>query len=194
MRGNTKRVLYAGFELGPGREQRSHEAKVARAVFAQILRRQFHGAIEDYGGAVIERMCKRRRGMSPVEAVVRQRQESKEGRPHGHGINGGADVVDKAGQRQFRRARAAADGFVSLDQKNRAARLGHGNGGGETVRSAANHDRVVFLAGEGPEFRRRSMNERSRAFSGRWLLPGSSGKRAPSPTLRSPSYPDSPAL
>src|SRR5437016_3898192 len=44
------------------------------------------------------------------------------------------------------------------------------------------------------EIRRACVNDRSLAFAGRWLLPGRSCKRAPSPTLRTPSYPECPAL
>ena len=116
MRRKTERVLHAGLEFRPCRDERPHEPNVAPAIVAKILRGLLDGAFEDYGGAVIERMSQRRRGMNPFQAVLRKRQASKKGRPHSHGVNGGTHVVQETGQRQFRRARAASDGFLPLDQ------------------------------------------------------------------------------
>jgi hypothetical protein len=66
-------------------------------------------------------------------------------------MNGRTYVVHEAGQRQFGRSSAAADGFLSLDQQDGAAGLSDGNRGSQTIGSAANHNYVVFLAGEGHE-------------------------------------------
>src|SRR5438445_2990492 len=77
MRWKTEGVLHAGLEFRPCRDERPHEPNVAPAIVAKILRGLLDGAFEDYGGAVIERMSQRRRGMNPFQAVLRKRQASK---------------------------------------------------------------------------------------------------------------------
>ncbi|HEX8737987.1 MAG TPA: hypothetical protein VF721_21825 [Pyrinomonadaceae bacterium] len=44
-----------------------------------------------------------------------QRQSLKKRRSRRQRMNRRADVVDETGQRQFRRTRSAADGFICLD-------------------------------------------------------------------------------
>ena len=44
-----------------------------------------------------------------MEAEVRQRQAPEEGRRDAHGMDGGANIVAKAGNREFPRTGAAAD-------------------------------------------------------------------------------------
>ena len=51
--------------------------------------------------------------------------------------------MDIAGQRQFRRANAAAGAFVRLEHGHRLARLSENNCRGETVRTRADHHGIV---------------------------------------------------
>ena len=153
----TEWPLHAGFELGPSGKQRGQEPHVALAILAEIFRRRFHGPLEDYCRAVIERMRQRRRGLNPFQPALLERQAAEKRRPHRHGVNTRTDVVQEARERQFRRSRPAAQRFFSLDQQNGAARLGDRNRGGEPVRPAAHDDRVIFSArksgGRGHGFR-----------------------------------------
>ena len=59
--------------------------------------------------AVVERMREHHRRLDPVEAVRAERQRAPEWRRDREGMDGRADVVHEAGQRQRRRAHAAAD-------------------------------------------------------------------------------------
>jgi hypothetical protein len=48
----------------------------------------------------------------------------------------------EAGKRELLGSRSAADGSGSLDDEDRASRLGEGDGGGEPVRAGADDDGV----------------------------------------------------
>ena len=86
--------------------------------------------------------------VDPFQAMVRQRELFEAGGAHGQGVDRGADVVDKTGQRQFERSRAAADGgraFVHGDGMTGARQH---DGGGQTVGSGTD-DRGARACGIG---------------------------------------------
>src|SRR5689334_22905522 len=87
-------------------------------------------------------MCDRGWGMNPFQTVLRQRKSVEARGCDCQGMNGCADVMNKPGQRQFRRPGSAANGVTLLEDADGPPRAGHFNGGGEAVRSGAHDDRV----------------------------------------------------
>ena len=53
--------------------------------------------------------------------------------------------MNKARQGQLRRARSSADGFLSFINDYGFAVLSHRNRGCKTVRSGADHDRIIYV-------------------------------------------------
>ena len=76
---------------------------------------------------------------SPCSASGSDAQERRGERER---VDRRADVVPEAGQRQLRRARAAADRRGRLEHAHRAARPGERDRGGQAVRARADDDRV----------------------------------------------------
>ena len=84
-------------ELLPPRGERRDQTAVRSAVRAEPRRGRIHGALEDHGGAVVERMRERRVRLDPLEAVLVQRESVEERRHQGERMDRGADVVHEAG-------------------------------------------------------------------------------------------------
>src|SRR3954470_22343232 len=93
-------------------------------------------------------------------------------------MDGRADVVGEAGERQLGRSRTAANGVIRLQDRDVEPRAREDNGGGKTVRSRPNDNRshseiesVRPLRAEGGRFeprtapRRGDMRSDSRAIS-----------------------------
>src|SRR5207249_2788302 len=59
-------------------------------------------------------------------------------------MNRGTDVVNEAGQRQFRRPRSATDGVPRFNHTNGMACPGNFNGRRQTVRAGPDHHRIEF--------------------------------------------------
>jgi len=84
-------------------------------------------------------MRQRRRRLDQVEPEVEAVEERRRG---GERMDGGADVVAEAGERQLGGACAAADGVARLDDEDRASSLGERYRGGKAVRPRADDDGV----------------------------------------------------
>ena len=95
-------------ELGPGRDERRVQPPPVRPAVAQPCRRGLDRSLEHGRGSVVERMRERRRWLNPLEPVRAQRQAAEERRGDGERVDGGADVVREAGQRELRGPKAAA--------------------------------------------------------------------------------------
>jgi len=89
--------------------------------------------------AVVERVGERRGRGDPFEVQTERPEERRRG---GERVDRGADVVTKAGQRQLRSARAAADRVLRLEDENRATGLRQRERRREAVRTRADDDRV----------------------------------------------------
>ena len=77
-----------------------------------------------------------------LDEVEVELERLEEGRRGGQRVDRRADVVTEAGQGEFRRARAPADGVARLDDEDRASGLRKRDGGGEPVRAGADDDGV----------------------------------------------------
>jgi hypothetical protein len=97
------------------------------------------GAADEQGGAVVERMRERRGRLDPVDVELERPEERRRGAER---VDGRADVVPKAGERQLGRARAAADAVLRLEDEDRASGLRQSDRGGEPVRAGADDDGV----------------------------------------------------
>ncbi len=96
------------------------------------------------GRAIVERVGERRGRGDPFEVQTERPEERRRGgeRRGGERVDRGADVVTKAGQRQLRSARAAADRVLRLEDENRATGLRQRERRREAVRTRADDDRV----------------------------------------------------
>jgi hypothetical protein len=100
-------------------------------------------AFENHGGAIVEGMSERGGGVNPFEAVGGERERGEEGRGGGERMDGGAEVVEKAGQGEREGAGGAARlglGFEDLDPQ---AGGSEDDGRGEAVGTGADNVRVV---------------------------------------------------
>jgi hypothetical protein len=91
------------------------------------------GAADEQGGAVVERMRERGGRFDPVDVELERPEERRSG---GERVDGRADVVPEAGERQLGSARAAADAALRLEEEDRASGLRKSDRGGEPVRAA----------------------------------------------------------
>ncbi len=115
---HAKRGQHVVAQARPGGSERLKERSPGFAIWTQISRGAGNGAFQHDGGAVIQRVGQRNVRVDPLQAMLRQWEVFETGRADGQGVNRGADVVDKSGQRQLERPRAAADGgraFVDGD-------------------------------------------------------------------------------
>ncbi len=58
-------------------------------------------------------------------------------------MNGRADIVHEAWQREGRRAHASPEGVLCLDHEHRATSAGQGDGSSQAIRARADDDRIV---------------------------------------------------
>jgi len=105
--------------------------------------------IEEGGGAVVERVGERNRRMDPLEAMFVKRQRPKKGRGGGHGMDGGADVMEETGEGELRGAGATAELVGGFKEEDGFFCAGDGNGGGKAVWAGADDDGVVGRFGVG---------------------------------------------
>ena len=96
-------------------------------------------ALERYGRAVVKRMSEGSRRVNPVEPVSLQRKRGKKWGACGEWMDGGAEVVVEAGEREVKGARGAAGLGFGLEDIDVDAELGEGDGGGEAVGSGADY-------------------------------------------------------
>ena len=123
------------------------DAAIRRRVRAEPVCRFFHRADHRHRGPVGQGVRELDLRVDPLEAVFRETELGEEGRGRRHRMDRRADVVQEAGQGQFRAASAAADGrlrFVDVHAEAGACQL---DGSGEPVRTAP-HD---YGVGHAPE-------------------------------------------
>ncbi len=84
-----------------------------------------------------KRMGERRRGVNPLQTVRGQVEGIEAGRGGGHGVDRGADVVVKAGKREFAGAGPAADGIRCFEDSGLATGTSQHDRGGQTIGSGA---------------------------------------------------------
>ena len=128
-----------------GLGQRAEELAVGVAVDVQARRGGVDGAVDDRGGAVVERMGDLVRRLDEGESVLVQRQGAEERRGLRGRMDCRADVVAESGEGQLLRPRAAADGFIRLQDENGEPFPGESDGGREAVRAGTDHDGIVGL-------------------------------------------------
>ena len=81
--------------------------------------------------------------MDPLQPVVFEGERPEKRRGVAQRVDGGAEVVHKAGERGLGGAGAAADCAFGLDDGDGATAAGELDGGREAVGAGANHDSVV---------------------------------------------------
>ncbi len=123
----------------PAFDERRHELAVRFAVLAQRGAGLLQRWVKRRRRAVVEGMRHGDLRLNPFQPVPGQRQGLEKRRPEGQRMDGRAEVVDKAGQRQFARTRAAAEGGLRFEHADAATGLREGYGGGQAVRARADH-------------------------------------------------------
>ncbi len=102
-------------------------------------------ALEEYGGAIVERVGDRHRRRDPLHAELGEGKSGEERRCRSEGVGGGADVVPEAGEGQLGGASAAADLLVALHDEDGQVVPGELDGRGQSVRPGSNDDGVIPL-------------------------------------------------
>src|SRR5256714_14840482 len=134
------------FEDGDGivRERR-HELSIRGAVGAELLASRVERFFERRRRAVVERMRDRRRRVTPLQSMLRERKRAQEWRDDAHRMNRRAVVVRESGKRQLRASRAAAAGLIGLEKERRQSGAREHDGRRKAVRSGTDDDGVVGL-------------------------------------------------
>jgi nucleoside-diphosphate-sugar epimerase len=84
--------------------------------------------------------------LHPFETVLFELQFAKDRREHAHRMNRRADIVAKAGQREFCGAATAADCFVRFEDKHGKSRPCEDDRRGEAVRPCADNHCIITFA------------------------------------------------
>jgi hypothetical protein len=79
------------------------------------------------------------RWLDERKPMVTQRQRRQERRGDGQRMDGRADVVQEAGQRELGRAHSPTDALLRLEQRDHAARPGEADRRGQPVGTGADH-------------------------------------------------------
>ena len=135
MRRPSNRPQNGALDARPRVNDRSDQAPVGGGVAAQPGGGLLHRSVNHRASAIVERMRQHRGRLDPFKPVQREGQSAEEGRSAGERMDGGADVVNEAGQRQFGGSRAAANHRLRLEHGHFAASLRDGDRRGQAVRS-----------------------------------------------------------
>jgi len=113
--------------------ERLHQVLPALAVRAESGLGVVEIALEDHGGAVVERMGQRRGRMNPLQTVRLERQGRKEWRPGSEGMDRRAKIVKETGFGQRQRAGGTARLRLGFENVHMDAALGQGDRGGKAI-------------------------------------------------------------
>ena len=130
-------------QIRPTVDERLHQPAPRRPVGFEAGRRFVDTPVQHTGTASVERMSQRYVGPDPSKAVLGERLQGERRRCNAEGVDGGADVVDVAGQGQLSGSCATADLVRCLEHEHRATELGEAHCGGEPVRPRPHDDGVV---------------------------------------------------
>src|SRR3954447_8192346 len=131
-------------EILPVSRERFHQPPIRAGIVVQLFRGNIDVFAEPGGGAVIQRMRQWNFRLDPLKTEALQRQRFKKWRTCCKRMDCRTNVMQKAGQSEFGRTRAAADCRVCFVNNNRISRARQCDRGRETVRSGTNYDGVVF--------------------------------------------------
>jgi len=130
-------------EVLPIKYEGLHQADVGPGIASEGGGRIGKGTKERCGGKIAwEGVGKRDVRMDPIKAEALEAQGAKEGGAGGHGVDGGAGIMDEAGEGQLRGADGAARGFHGLENEDAEAGAGQANGGGEAIGAGADYDGI----------------------------------------------------
>ena len=124
-----------------GRRERRHQLPVAQGVLAERRRCLVDGANDERRRPVVEGMSERCWRLDPLDAVLGERHRAHERRGDPERVDRRADVVHEPGQRQLRRAAAAADRLLGFQHSHGQAGAGQHDRRAETVRTRADDNR-----------------------------------------------------
>ncbi len=113
----------------------------AATIGAQPVGRLAYRTVQHARAAVIERMHAVDIGQQPAQAVAVQVQAGEELRADGHRMDGRTVVMHQAGHDGLAAAGTAAHLLGGLENGDLQSGFGQGDGGGEPIGPATNHDR-----------------------------------------------------
>ncbi len=142
MRRHPRRPEHRHLDVRPRFDDGAEGSAIRGGVFFQVVGRLVERRVHRSRRPVVHRVRQHDWRRDPVEAVLGERQRAKEGRRRRERVNGRADVVDEARQRQLGGPHAAADGRFRFVDDNLSAKLREHDGGGEAVRARTDDDRV----------------------------------------------------
>ncbi len=120
-------------ELVPGSGERFEEGAPGLAVGPETGGGGVEGALEQNGGAVVQGMGEGRIRVDPFQTEAGQGKQLKTGRADGQGVDGGADVVNEAGQGKLGGAEAASELRGLLQHLHGMAGAGQQDGRAQAV-------------------------------------------------------------
>ena len=126
-------------ESRPVGDQRSEEVAVGIGVRTERGGGFFERAVDESRGTVVERMREDRRRLDQRQVELERTEERRSGDQR---MDGRADVMAEARERQLCGARSAADRLSRLADPDRAPGLRERDRRSEAVRPRANDDRV----------------------------------------------------
>ena len=146
MRRNAQHRAQAAFgELGPVRRIRLHEVAPCFSVGAEFARSCPKIALQDRGGAIIQRMSEGGIAMHPFKSVICERKRIEERRPGGQRMDGGSGIVKKARQGKWQSAASATWNCFGLVDVDGDAGARKRNGRGEAVGAGADDDGALHV-------------------------------------------------
>src|SRR6266567_2466540 len=138
------RLQKFGGQFFPVAQKRLEQPPIGGSVDIQLRCCKIDITMQTRGGPIIERMRERDLWLNPGEPESIEWESFEKRRTSSEWMNCRAEIVDETGQRQFSRARAAANGGVGFQYQHGTSRVRENNGGRQTVRSGANDNGIIF--------------------------------------------------
>src|SRR5207302_809175 len=103
----------------PVSDEWSHQLRIRLRVPTERRSRRLNGTFKQGDAAIIERVRQRSGRVNPRQPILLEWQGAEECRAQPQRVNSRADIVYKARQSEFHRARAAADRLFRLEHDDR---------------------------------------------------------------------------
>ena len=133
MRQAKRRRQHVAREPGPRADEGLVQSHPAVAPLAEPISGRVERALQQGGGAAVERVRQWDWRVDPLEAEPVEGQGGEEGRGEGQGVDRGAGIVRIAGQRELGRAEAAAQRGLGLPHHRLHPGLGQRDRGREPI-------------------------------------------------------------
>ena len=132
-------------QLLPSLRQWRHQRIIRCRIARQALGRGGNRAQQRGRRAAAQRMGQRDLRVDPFQAMPLQAQRAKYGRSRAKRMDGRAQIVNEAGQRQFRGAGCPAGLGLAFQDQDAQSRLRQHHRGRQAIRPGSDHHRIVIV-------------------------------------------------